>query len=296
MRHPYIRPFVSACVLAAAWTAATPAAHAQTTLTSGNATFTLTETPTAENSVSYRADFKPEGGATVDHLFSQWMFYRVGADTRTRPFGTYTKSGGGDVTLSGSASGTTMTYTFTDKDSGGVTRFIATWTLTLQDGPTAGTATVLHSLQVDNPTASPLTLSLIHFLDYDLADSPTGHSATGGPTGMTITNGLATGTSTPVTAVSHFQAAETGTIDTGFVNGETTGLNDTGLPFPSSGGAGDWTGAYQWDLTIPAGGSATIQFEMGVSPVPEPTAVLALAAVGLGLLGKARRARLTPRG
>ncbi|HET6572174.1 MAG TPA: PEP-CTERM sorting domain-containing protein [Fimbriiglobus sp.] len=57
----------------------------------------------------------------------------------------------------------------------------------------------------------------------------------------------------------------------------------------------DWTGAYQWDLVIAPGGSATIQFEMGVSPVPEPGSVLALAAVGLGLVC-GRRDRLTPRG
>jgi hypothetical protein len=262
------------------------------TLTDGAATFTFNETPTAENSSTYKADFQPQGAGTADHVYSQWLFYRVAGDTRERPFGNYTRSDGGTVELTGNLSGNTMTYSLTEKAADATTRFTATWTVVLRHGASPDQATVSHSVTITNPTASPLTFSLIHYLDYDLNDDSLNHTATGGLSGMTITNGVTQATYTPVTAASHYQVADGGTLDAALLNGTTATLNDTGLPF----GPGDWSGAYQWDLTIPAGGSATIEFDMGVSPVPEPTAVLALSAVGLGLLGKARRARLTPRG
>lgn len=289
MRVPFVRLFLSALI--AAW-AASPA-FGQTTLSSGNATFTLNGIPTAENAATYEADFLPDGG--TDHLWSQWMFYRVGSESRTRPLGNYDKGGNpanGGVTLSGAPSGNTITYNFTETAAGGATRFTGTWTITLQDGVAAGTADVLHSLTVTNPTATDLTLSLIHFLDYDMGGSASNHNVTGGIAGMTVTSPLASGTYTPTTSASQFQAAETGTIDVAFLNGTAASLDGTGLPFAGS----DWTGAYQWDLMLAAGESRTIQFEMGVSSVPEPGTVLALAAAGLGLVGLARRARLAPRG
>lgn len=197
------------------------------------------------------------------------------------------------MALTGSLSGNTMTYSLTEKTADATTRFTATWTVVLRHGASPGQATVSHSVTITNPTASPLTLSLFHYLDYDLDDNSAGHSATGGLAGMTITNGVTKGTYTPVTGASAFQAsAGFPPLDVSLLDDQVTNLNGSGLPMSND----DWTGAYQWDLTIPAGGSATIDFDMAVTPAPEPGAVLALAAAGLGLLGKARRARLTPRG
>lgn len=291
MRAPFVRLCLAA--LAAAWTA--PPARGQTTLTSGNATFTLKAPPTGESSPAYSdVAFRPDGG--TNHLWSQWLFYRVAGDTRERPFGNYTKSGGGSVAMTGNQSpANTMTYGLTETGASG-TRFTGTWTIQLQDGAAPGAATVLHSVTITNPAtaASDLTISLFHFLDFDLNGSGTGQSATGGLNGMTITDGVVRGTysPSPTTPATAYLVGSGGTIDPGFLNGSLTDLNNSGLPF----GPGDWSGAYQWkDLVIAPGGSFTIQFEMGVSPVPEPGSVFALAAAGLGLVGL-RRARLAPRG
>src|SRR5947208_17004239 len=102
MRHPLVHP--AAWVLAA-WVAAPSPARAQLTgtLTDGAATFTFNQTPTGENSSSYTADFRPQGGTTLsgNDLYSQWLFYEVAGDNRIRPVGNYTKSSGGTVSLTG---------------------------------------------------------------------------------------------------------------------------------------------------------------------------------------------------
>src|SRR5687768_1599184 len=95
MRVPFVR--LSLAALAAAWLASP--AYGQTTLTSGNATFTLKAPPTGESSATYSdVALRPDGG--TNHLWSQWLFYRVAGDTRERPFGNYTKTGGGSVSMS----------------------------------------------------------------------------------------------------------------------------------------------------------------------------------------------------
>ncbi|HET6572175.1 MAG TPA: hypothetical protein VFG68_01115 [Fimbriiglobus sp.] len=186
MRVPFVRLALAA--LATAWLASP--ARGQTTLTSGNATFTLNAVPTNENSATYsNVTFRPEGGTTTNHLYSQWLFYRVAGDTRERPLGTYTRSDGGTVSLSGSASADTMTYAIAES-AASVTRFTGNWTLQLQDGTVPGAATVLHTVTITNPLSatSDLTLSLYHYLDFDLTGNFS-NSASGDLSGMTITGG-----------------------------------------------------------------------------------------------------------
>ncbi len=285
MHSPLVHFVLSALV--AAGMASSALGQLTGTLTSGGATFTLSETPTDITSPSYTADFQPQGGTTADHLYAQWMFFRVSGDARELPFGNYGPAGGPDSgALTGTLSGDTMTYHFTRLDGTGAAQFTADWSLKLQAGATPGTATVTHTVTITNTTASPLTLSMFHYLDYDLADDPSGHSATGGLSGMTITKDSFAATYKPVTGPSlasptAYQVAPGGlnSLDSLLLDSNVTNLNNTGLPFTD----GDWTGAYQWDLTLAPGESRTIQFEMGVTPVPEPG--FALAVAGFGLVG-----------
>jgi hypothetical protein len=298
MRLPYVRLVLSALV--AAWAASPARGQLHGTLTSGNATFTLIETPGGDSisngGPQYTSSFQTDS-SSANQLYGQWLYYRVDGDGRERPLGDYIKTGGGQLSLTGVLAGSTMTYSFTERDPSGATRFTATWTITLQDGAAPGTATVLHSVTVTNPetATAPLNLSLFHYLDYELGGLGNLNTATGDLNGMTITDGSVQGTYTPITQATAFEAAalfSAPAIDTKLLDGAATDLNGGGLPITSG---DDWTGAYQWNRSLAPGESTTIQFEMAVSPVPEPGPVFALVACGLGLVGLVRRHRLTGR-
>ncbi len=64
-----------------------------------------------------------------------------------------------------------------------------------------------------------------------------------------------------------------------------TNLNNTGLPF----GPGDFTGAFQWTVTLAPGEAFTATASMTVTYIPAPSA-LALLGLG-GLIGCGRRRR-----
>jgi hypothetical protein len=255
-------------------------------LTDGNATFNQLSTPSSLTSTTMRASFRPEGGATTNSLYDSWMYYRVAGDTRESPFGNYNPTGPRDVLMTGSFVGNTATYNLTDQVSNS-TRFTATWTMNLVDSATPNTSTLYHTVTLNNPGATPLTISLFQYVDIDLSNVATGQSATGGINGMYSTDGTLVGSLVAVTPATAFQASPFSDLRTSLSNETVTNLNNTGLPFSP----GDVTFAYQWDVTIPAGGSTTIQSYMGVQPVPEPGMVLAccLGLAGVGRLYHKRR-------
>jgi hypothetical protein len=237
------------------------------------------------NSTAFRGNFLTDTGGP-DHMYAQWMFYRVngiGGDTRERPFGNYT-SGTVTTGLTGAFSGNTATYNLTDSALLG-TRFTATWTRTLLDGPSAGAATLTSSLVVRNPNLTPLSISLFHYVDFDLNGTPGGDSATGGAPGLIQTDGAVRLTYLPGTLPSAYQGATYPGIQDLLTDSAVNNLNNTGLPFAN----GDFSMAYQWNLTIPGNSSVTLTSVTAITPVPEPAAVVAVAAVGLGLAGLVRR-------
>jgi hypothetical protein len=257
------------------------------TLTNGNATFSQNGTPTSispsTDTTQFRASFRPEGGSTSNSLYDQWMFYRVAGDTRERPFGNYS-SGGITTSLTGNFSGSTATYSLTDVNTNptpDVARFTATWTMNLVDNAAPNSASLNHTVRINNPGANPLTISLIQYVDLDLANTAGNQTATGGINGMYSTDGTLIGSLVATTPVTAFQASAFSTLRTALTNNTVTDLNNSGLPFSP----GDVTFAYQWNVTIPAGGSTVIQSQMGISPVPEPGVILACC---LGFAGLAR--------
>lgn len=280
MIRPVLGLFAIACLTANA------SAQLTGTISNGNATFTQVSTPNSLGSTAFRAEFRPEGGTTANSLYDQWMYYRVAGDTRETPFGNYNPSGSRNIQMTGNFSGSTATYNLTDLNNT-TTRFTATWTMNLVDNPTPNNTTLNHSVTINNPGATALTISLFHYVDLDLADAFDNQSATGGINGMYSTDGTLVGSLIPVTPATAFQASPYQNLRTLLSNTSVTNLNNSGLPFSP----GDVTFAYQWDVTIPAGGSTVISSQMGISPVPEPGLMLAgcIGLVGLGRLYQNRR-------
>jgi hypothetical protein len=274
-------------------TAGPVAAQPGGSLTAGSAIYVQQPGPTGESLASPTGvQFRAEAPPSPSQMFQNWWYYRVQGDTREYPFGNYARSAGGSVaSTTNQYLGNTATVQWTDTSAAAATRFTATYISQLTDDGT-NAATLAQSFQINNPNAAPLVISLFNFADIDangqaVSDADT---ATGNTGAITIQDGLfrivhsVTG-SVPANA---FQVAQFSGVRDFLLDGNVNNLNNTGLPF----GPGDYTGAFQWDLTVPALGSVTVNSNISINPVPEPgTLLLGGAVTAAGVAWRRRRAR-----
>jgi hypothetical protein len=272
--------------------ATSAAAQSGGTLTDGAAVYVQQPAPSGESLASPTgAVFEPEG-VSPNQLFQNWWYYRTEVDSREYPFGTYLRSAGGQISGTSNYSGHTATYNWTDSAVGGATRFTALYTTTLTHGAQTGTATLTQTMQITNPGPSVLDMVLFNYADIDANGSPSGSNpngtnrATGGLSGITVTDGPWSVVHSAVGA-SHYQVSGYSDIRDSLLDANLNNLTDTGLPF----GPNDYTGAFEWSLSIPAGQSATVTSTIAVSPVPEPGSLLMTAAVSAAAIGLRRRRR-----
>lgn len=246
--------------------------------TDGNANFFRGTAPTTETSTAPTVDFRPEGGATTDHMFGGWWYYRVSGDTRERPFGVYTNSTGGFITGSSSYVGNTATYNWTESDPLGSTRFTAQYVSVLTDDANPGTATLSQTFSITNPGNTQLIIALFNYADFDIGATAGGDSATGDINSITIVDGANSAVFSAVNA-SAFQVSAFATVRGLLLDANVNDLNNTGLPF----GPGDFTGAFQWNLTIDPGATVFVESTWAINPVavPEPAT---LACVGAAII------------
>jgi hypothetical protein len=260
------------------------AAQSGGTLTDGAAAYIQAPAPSGESLASpAQTSFRTES-TTPNQLFQNWWYYRVDSGvapgTREYPFGTYSRSAGGQISGTSNYSGNTAVYNWTDLLGGGGTRFQATYTSTLTHGAQTGTATLSQAFQITNPTPSALTMVLFNYADID-ANGPNpldDDVATGGINSITDVSGGWQVTHSAVGA-SAYQVTTYSGIRDFLLDSAVNNLDNTGLPF----GPGDYTGAFQWNLTIPGGSSVTVTSALAIAPVPEP-GTLALTALAGGLV------------
>ncbi len=227
---------------------------------------------------------------SVNQLALNWWFYRVSGDTRDRPFGTYTKSDGFTITGTSSwpmnGTGNMSSYSWTENGSSGV-RFNAVWANTVTGG-TMYQGQVNQSFQITNPNSTPLNISLFNLALWSLSNNADNAViANGNANAITVTDGVYQETHSAVGA-SAFQAATDPTLENLLTGGTPYNLNNTGLPY-----AGDlFTDAFQWNLTVPANSSVTVQSALiSAQAVPEPSGLLLVGATGVGALAQRRRKR-----
>lgn len=265
------------------------------TITSGTALYNSGAVPSAQNG-NPNVDFKLHGATSIDHLVSNWWFYRVGTE-RERPFGSYSKTpanNGSISTLESSPSGNSLRFNITESNNTG-TRFTAVLAYTMTGAPNGAWAQIEMSLQINNPRATSLTATFFNYLNADLNETATDDSAVlASANSIRVTDGSSFTLYHTAPNPSAYRVEAASSLLTSLQNGTQNNLTTGGLPF----GPGNFTSAFQWNVTVPANGSTTIQsllrLEEAVPPqeVPEPSCLL---PAGIGLIAFAlARLRTSP--
>lgn len=244
--------------------------HAQLcTLTSGGATYTIPAASHYDNSQTVNLT----GFGTGDLLFEDGWWFRVSGDTQESFFPAPTTT---------TCAGSSGTITWADVNTRGL--FSASNTLTINSAA-AGTGELVLTMAITNLSAvNPLTITVFHGADFDV----NGTAGTDNATLLTANSRIRITDTTANAAeygglnpaanaflVRPFAAA----TDVFGLLGDTlvTNFDNSGLPGTSF----DFTGAYQWDLVIPPGGTASVSaFIYGNTTLPALSPEIAVTGNG----------------
>jgi hypothetical protein len=200
------------------------------------------------------------GVGTGDYVFEDGWWFRVSGATQESFFPAPTTT---------TCAGATGTITWADVNALG--QFSASNTLALSSAA-ANTGELILTMSITNLSASnPLAIALFHGVDFDVNATAAGDSATllNANNYMRITDSTAGAAeyrafNPPADAflVRPFGA----TTDVFGLLGNTVvdNFDNSGLPATSI----DFTGAYQWNLTIPASGTASVSVALNGNAAP----------------------------
>ena len=232
-------------------------AMAQGVITDGDARFEFRDSASPG-----LADFEPDG--STDHLFQNWWWYRVDGATEESSMMWFPadQSYVGNVATLGASEPS----------------FDWELTVTLTDGGVPGQAQIVERMTLANTTGSPISVALFNYADFDVGgDSGTDGAILVNPELMRISYQTDYAEFLGVGADA-WEVQVWSDLRDDLDDGGITNLSNTGLPF----GPDDFTGAFQWNLTIPAGGKVTVVegLSVNMAAVPEP-ATLSLLAFGV---------------
>ena len=237
--------------------ALTASAWPQGVITDGNARW-------AYDSVS-GTDFQPD--STVDHLPLNWWFYRVNNGDGLTLFENELSlpTNAGESYVGNTA---VLEWVVEHRDlRGRVTPlFDARLTTVITDGGSPGVATVTQELEITSTFSADLEITVFNYSDWDVSGVFVDDVATISGDVMTITDAV-TGDVITCEGVGAdaYQAAEWPTLRNALLDNSLTNLDNTGFPW----GGTDFTGAFQWDRTIPFGGSTTYNVEIAAPPAEQ---------------------------
>ncbi len=274
-----------------AMTVCPSAAWAIGTVIDGGVTFGFPTDFATSNNNTVNANLT--GAASGDQLFETWWFFRVSGDTRETAFGNpdaerYDLNGGSAGRLDWN-------------DPGGAGLFSSHLGFeVIETAP--GQGAVFQNMYVTNTSGADLDIDLFHYIDLDLSGSWGDDQASlvANPDGIEMS--IFDGTSTaPLIGygANAFQVTTYSSLRQALTNTSVTNLDNSGLSFGGPSGA-DFTGAFQWTVTIGAGdtmsfltqfGSNTALLDPTMSAVPEPgpSLLMALGLAGLATFGRSGR-------
>lgn len=266
---------VAAMAAAAAFsTSATAQLGTGGTLTDGSATFTQGDVPTdAAATAGPLTDFIVGGS---DHLFQSWWWLRGDGDTRE-----FALSNADSASWVGNVG--KIQYTAFDA------RISVTQTYLLTSLGT-NAAVLSESLTLLSTASTPVTWNVFHYLDADVDGDFSDDSAdTIASNVIAITDGL---WHVAYEGTDVYQVAPFADIRDLLTDGAVTNLDNSGLPF----GPDDFTGAFQWTVTLDPGEAVTLTGSTTIVLVPAPAAGGVLALAGLALGSRRRRPEIRSSG
>ncbi|MBC7772301.1 MAG: hypothetical protein H7210_07400 [Pyrinomonadaceae bacterium] len=242
------------------------------TISDGPASFTLPDyLGGATGTGAQNAQFRVGGTGNLNHLFQSSWFYRGVDQGVTREL---TLANGSNASFLGNVGRTDYAI-----PGVGTAR-----QLYVVQGLDDGFGSLTQSLIFRNTTNAPVTMDFFHYIDVDLGGSFGGDSANliGDNVIRIVDNDwVATYEGTDIYQVSSFSSLLGEMTD-----GDADDLDGTGLDF----GPGDFTGGFQWHITVAPGRAVTLTSSLTVTLIPAPGAA-ALFSAGLALIGTRRRQR-----
>ena len=233
-------------------------------LSSGNATITVDPA-----SVFGLSSYTVNG---TEEIFEQQFWYRLAAFPYEQPLNTL-------PLLSASAIGNQIQASFASSNFG------VNLTYQLVGGTPGNTSADLHEVvTLRNLSGTNLPIAWYMEADFDLGGFGGQDIAIGGVDGVIQTDGTTLLRVQSSLIPDAFQIAGFPDLFLSLADLSITNLDNTGSPF----GPGDATLAYQWNLTIPAGGSIT--YSVDKQFIPEPDAAT-LCVVAIGVLAAVRLRR-----
>jgi len=195
----------------------------------------------------------------VDQAFQLWFWYRINAQANETVL---------PAPDSETFAGNTATLNWANVNGLG---FDITVTAVLTDSPGNSAGLALNSV-ITNNTGSTLNFELFQYMDLDKGQSFNGDEAQLVGTNTIEITDVITGDMCQFNGIgaTAYQVINFAGLLNTLGDGAISTLDNTGLPF----GPGDWTGAFQWSLSIEPGGSATIDSGSGGNePAPIPAVV-----------------------